>query len=219
MASPAPISEARLNANRENAAQSTGPRTPEAKSRTRLNGLRHGLTGQTALLPEEDRAVYDRHHARFLAELRPAGLIETQLAHHIADDHWRLNRIQAIENNIFALGIEARAGDFHEDPESDAALAQADTYLERSRELNLLTLYESRINRSLRNRTKELAELQRERKAAEREAPQTPIQPYSKQPEQKSGGFGFSNPQTTPQPTAASATEIDLKPFPPGQAA
>jgi hypothetical protein len=46
MASPALISDAQLNANRENATRSTGPRTSEGKSRTRLKGLRQGLTGQ-----------------------------------------------------------------------------------------------------------------------------------------------------------------------------
>jgi hypothetical protein len=48
MSATAPLSEARLNANRLNSEHSTGPRTGEGKKRTRLNGLRHGLTGQAA---------------------------------------------------------------------------------------------------------------------------------------------------------------------------
>jgi hypothetical protein len=179
MASPAPISESQLAANRANAQLSTGPTTPAGKSRTRLNGLRHGLTGQTALLPDEDREAYAGHHAEFLAELRPEGLLETQLAHGIADDYWRLNRIKAIEDNIFALGIESHSGEFSDDALTDNALSQAQTYLETSKEINLLSLYEQRLNRAVHKKHAELAELQRVRKvAAARQPPRN--------------GFGFS---------------------------
>jgi hypothetical protein len=159
MASPATISEAQLIANRENAQHSTGPRTAEGKSRTRLNGLRHGLTGQTVFLPEEDRAVYDKHCSDFLTELAPKGATETQIAQSIADDYWRLNRIKAIEDNIFALGIES-------DPDNDPALAQAQAFLDSAKQINLLSLYEQRLNRSVSKKLAELSDLQRVRKAA-----------------------------------------------------
>jgi hypothetical protein len=152
MASPAQII-----ANRENAQLSTGPRTDEGKSRTRLNGIRHGLTGQTILLPEEDRDSYTNHCHDFLADLKPEGAIESQIAQSIADDYWRLNRIKAIEDNIFGLGIE-----FHD--ALDAPRAQAQTYLEEARQINLLSLYEGRLNRAVAKKLAELRELQRIRK-------------------------------------------------------
>jgi hypothetical protein len=205
--SPLPISEAQLAANRANAKQSTGPRTAEAKTRTRLNGLRHGLTGQTVFLPDEDRAAYDRHHAAVLDSLKPKTVIESQLAHQIADSYWRLNRINAIENNIFALGIEAHAGEFRDDPEGDAALSQAQTYLEQSRQLNLLSLYEQRINRSILSLHKEFTRVRDNRRAAEarqaqagREAEnfallkqQGLVTDYDAQPDGPGDGFAFSN--------------------------
>jgi hypothetical protein len=161
MASPTPISvvsDAQLIANRENAQHSTGPRSLEGKSRTRLNGLRHGLTGQTVLLPEEDRIVYNQHCADFLHELAAIGVIEIQIAQSIADDYWRLNRIKAIEDNIFALGIEAHDG--------DSARGMAQTFLDEARQINLLSLYEGRLNRSVAKKLAQLAELQRVRKVA-----------------------------------------------------
>jgi hypothetical protein len=214
MASLAPISEAQLAANRENAKHSTGPRTAEAKSRTRLNGLRHGLTGQTVLLPDEDRAAYDHHHAALQAELKPEGVMETQIAHQIADDYWRLNRIKAIEDNIFAIGIEAHAGEFHENPEWDTALGQAQTYLDQAREINLLSLYESRLNRSIHNRHKELAELQRMRKVAASASPKRPgLVPTTAnmQLDASGHGFGFSNKESAPQPTAKPAPDMQKR--------
>jgi hypothetical protein len=206
MASPAPISDAQLIANRENAQRSTGPRTAEGKSRTRLNGLRHGLTGQTVLLPEEDRAIYDKHCSDFLTELRPEGPVETQVAQSIADDYWRLNRIKAIEDNIFALGIEA-------DPENEPALAQAQTFLDNAAQINLLSLYESRLNRAVAKKLAELRELQRLRKVGENRSGLIPTVP----PVQScaSGhGFGFST-NIKPLPATGNSTQPDrIQPAP-----
>jgi len=176
-------SAGQLIANRQNATHSTGPRTPEAKLRTRLNGLRHGLTGQTILLPEDDRAAYHEHCAGILAELAPEGPRETWIAQSAADEYWRLNRIKAVEDNIFALGIESHSGEFHEDALTNAALAQAHAFVDHAHQINLLSIYEGRINRSVAKKLAELAELQRVRKVARA------ITPLPGLPT----GFGFSN--------------------------
>jgi hypothetical protein len=190
---PAPISESQLAANRENSTHSTGPRTAEGKSRTRLNDLRHGLTGQTAFLPEEDHAAYERHHADFRAELKPHDFIETQLAHQIADDYWRLNRLKAIGTNIFALGIEAHAEELEDD-----ALSQAQTYLDHARELNLLSTYEQRLNRAIHGKHLQLRRLRELRKeeevrAAFRKRAGLIPDEADTQTECPGQGFGFSN--------------------------
>jgi hypothetical protein len=44
----------RLEANRENARRSTGPRTEEGKRRSRRNAVRHGLTAETVIEVLED---------------------------------------------------------------------------------------------------------------------------------------------------------------------
>src|SRR5580658_1784518 len=105
------ISEKQLEANRRNAQHSTGPQSAAAKKRVSLNNLRHGLTGQTTVLSPEDRAAHDKFSADLLSCLKPENALELQVAQSIADDHWRLNRIFAIETNIYALGhFESPAG-------------------------------------------------------------------------------------------------------------
>ena len=53
------ISEKRLEANRRNALHSTGPRTEAGRNRSRMNALRHGLTGQVTTMTDEDRLAHD----------------------------------------------------------------------------------------------------------------------------------------------------------------
>src|ERR1700681_3705269 len=87
----------RAATNRANAQKSTGPRTETGKQRSRLNALRHGLTGQTIVLPTEDHSAYQRHSQSFLDECRPKDAIETQLVQSLIDTSWRMNRASAVE--------------------------------------------------------------------------------------------------------------------------
>lgn len=172
-----PISEKQLEANRRNAQRSTGPQTPEGKARSSRNNLRHGLTGQVTVLPGEDREAHDAFCSRLIEGFNPKTPIEEQLAHSIAEDAWRLNRIAAIENNIFALGRDRDRGEIRN------ALADAQSFLDHAREFNLLSLYEQRIHRNMQRNLSQLRDLQKEREAESR----TPA------PSPSPNGFEFSN--------------------------
>jgi hypothetical protein len=153
------ISEKQLEANRRNAQQSTGPKTIEGKSRSSRNNLRHGLTGQVTVMPNEDREVHDTFCNELIEGFQPETPIEQQLAQSIAEDSWRLNRARAIENNMFALGHAGQHRETH------IALADAKTFQDQAAQFNLLTIYEQRINRTLQRNLKLLHELQAQRKA------------------------------------------------------
>jgi hypothetical protein len=143
------ISEKQLEANRNNALLSTGP-TEEGKKRSRLNALRHGLTGQVTTMTDEDRAAHDKLSKALTQSLAPEGAMEIQLAQRIATDSWRLNRASAIEDNLFALGLHENGGKLCLDNEQiDDALTTARVFTMESKQLQLLTLYEQRINRSI----------------------------------------------------------------------
>ena len=66
-----PSSPEKIAANRRNAARSTGPKTPEGKERSRRNGLKHGLTGEGIVVPDEEvDAIAERFEA-FQRDLKP----------------------------------------------------------------------------------------------------------------------------------------------------
>jgi hypothetical protein len=161
------ISGKQLEANRNNALLSHGPVTDAGRKRSSMNARRHGITGQVTTMTDEDRAAHDNFAKALIQDLAPEGAMETQLAQRIASDSWRLNRISAVEDNLFALGQLQNGGQACPDvPQIDAALTTAHTFTLESKQLQLLTLYEQRVNRSLQKNLTMLKQLQATRKAA-----------------------------------------------------
>ena len=196
------ISDKQIAANRSNALLSTGPRTEEGKRRSSLNAMRHGITGQVATMTDEDRAAHDAFSKALMQNLAPDGAMEVQLAQRIATDSWRLNRISAVEDNLFALGELQHGGQTCPDaPQLDAALTMAHVFTEQSKQLQLLSLYEQRINRAIQKNLALLHSLQATRKA-EREAAMKEAATLLKLSEMRGleyiparDGFVFSNAQ------------------------
>ena len=162
-------SEAQVNANRLNATLSTGPRTAEGKKRSSLNALRHGLSAQIVVLPNEDLQAYLAFGQRWVTDLAPRGELEKQMVQTLVDTQWRLNRGRSVENCIFAIGHEGPAGDIKVDHlEVHAAIASARLFMEQSTQIEKLSRYEQRLARTFSTTLKQLREIQAERK--EREA-------------------------------------------------
>jgi hypothetical protein len=66
-----PLSDASMDANRRNAANSTGPKTPEGKAASSKNAVKHGLTATEVLLPNEDADAYDARLQTWFDHDRP----------------------------------------------------------------------------------------------------------------------------------------------------
>ena len=64
-------SEKPLNANRANATRGTGPKSTSGKARSRMNSCKHGLTGQTVVIGDEDPAQFDYSERRLKRSLSP----------------------------------------------------------------------------------------------------------------------------------------------------
>ena len=162
--------DARTTANRANAQRSTGPRTAAGKQRSSLNALRHGLTGQTVVLPSEDLGAYERHTQAFHDEHQPKGATEIQLVQELADIAWRLNRISALEANLLTLGLTETAPAINvEHPETQAALAMAATFRDNTRAFATLSMHGQRLSRQFQKTLATLRDLQAARKASERQ--------------------------------------------------
>ena len=101
------------SANRLNAQHSTGPKTEEGKSVSSMNALKHGLTAQTALLPDEDPQSHSVLSGGIRRELDPVGYIESVLVDLIVGKMWRLGRIAKIEAGIFR-------SEYYEEPLEEA---------------------------------------------------------------------------------------------------
>ena len=134
--------------NRANAQHSTGPKTETGKGRSSLNALRHGLTGQIVVMPNEDLAAYRAHVKSFTDEYSPKGATEAQLVQQLADTSWRLNRAATLEANLYALA---------------AALDS------QSKALNNLSLHSQRLSRQFERTVTQLREIQKTRLSLERD--------------------------------------------------
>ena len=159
---------ARTARNRANAAHSTGPKTEAGKKRSSLNAYRHGLTGQTIILPAEDLVAYQDFIHTFFADYKPVGTLEKQLVQSLADTQWRLNRVAALEHNLIGLGFDEHSDSITtEHPEAHAALVIIEAMREQSRVLAVFGLHTARLSRHFKETLKQLNDAQEKRRATE----------------------------------------------------
>ena len=156
---------AKIQANRENSLLSTGPITPEGKAKSSLNAVKTGLTGRTVLLPSDDVEAYQNHVAGFFKQFQPVGDQEHTLVQSLADTEWRLLRIPALEQGIYALGRLELATEFSSEPDPSvrAALIEAKVFRTNRRDLSNLSLQEGRLRRQREQDRAELKQLQSDR--------------------------------------------------------
>lgn len=97
-------SQAQLDANRANAQHSTGPRSPEGKSASSQNALKHGLSSQYVPLSESERPQFEALEADFRREVKPSGALQECIFQDLVAAAWKrsiVNRLlsQATANS------------------------------------------------------------------------------------------------------------------------
>jgi hypothetical protein len=175
-------SQAQIAANQANAQLSTGAKTEEGRAKSSLNALKTGLTGHTVLLPGDDAELYEAKLLHHVEAFNPVNEKETSLVQALADTEWRLARIPGLEYGIYALARIEFADKFNDQPaELRPGFIQAHTYLAYHKQLNNLSIQESRLNRQLVKITNDLAALQHQRQQQEQREEQAKLTEAARQ--------------------------------------
>jgi len=97
-----PISPRKAEANRRNASKSTGPRTPQGKSWSRRNALKHGILASQAVIAtiegRAERKLFEATVEGLAQDFQPVGTYEQLLVQEIAACFWRKRRLLTFEN-------------------------------------------------------------------------------------------------------------------------
>lgn len=143
-------SKKQLLANQRNAQKSTGPLSLSGKKRASQNSLRHGLLSKHLTIFDEipkDLTLFREH---IYSSLSPEGIIEELLTEKIINASWRLARLARIE--VAILNKEDLFDNSH---------LLSDLFLgSKGNSLELLSRYESSLERSFYKALHELQHLQ-----------------------------------------------------------
>jgi hypothetical protein len=185
------MTAAKLAANRANAQRSTGPNDT---TKTRFNGVQHGLTSKKTVIPGESQQEYDEYQARFLRDLNPQSAIERMLADRTIAAAWRLQRFQRIEAAYFDDRVNAYLED---NPEAipDSALAYLFIDPAEIAKTKLFLRYQTTVQREFDKAFSEFRKARAEREkqlldeAVRQAARQRPPQPQQNMTPALSVGF------------------------------
>ncbi len=144
---------AQILANRQNAALSTGPRTPEGKQASAANATKHGLASQFSVLPHENREEFETLRAAFRAEFDPRTPNEEFLVEQMLQARWRAARIYRLEAAVFEQLAQSQSGE-----SADARIAAALIQSSGLGALNVLQRYLAAAERSYHKAARELAQ-------------------------------------------------------------
>jgi len=215
-------SPAQIEANRRNAARSTGPKTPEGKARSRGNSYKHGLTGDGVVLPEEDAAEVERLARAFRAELDPPGEVGDVLVRRMATLAVRMDRCVGQETAALSARVRVALDDFKAPEGADAeeaarlrAEAGRRAMFDPSKEACLARKYEAAAERGF---FRALADLRRLKKESSR-APASEMEDQAEASLARLGSFSLAETparSSPPQPSrpAPTAPTAPSKPVP-----
>ena len=171
------VSSRKREANRQNARNSTGPRTAAGKKRVSRNAIRHGFYSKCLLVQDQDgkesEAEYEEWYAKIFKQFQPVGWLQEYWVDKIAAWSWRLRRLIRYETGQIAMALAQHRFDLQqakaaasEEPES-APLSSpemdsmTDHLFLTSEGLENRMRCEAMINRELNHAIAELEKLQK----------------------------------------------------------
>src|SRR6266404_3074439 len=186
---------------RANGAKSRGPVTPDGRTKSARNSIRHGLRAKSIVLPTESEEEFQSLLDSYNDQFDPQTGVERELVEAMAVARWRLRRVCTIETNLLTNEMLRHAGDIEEHfDEMDRYVDDDDSLTwvfkrlaDSGQALALLVRYEGALNRSYDKAFKQLNLLQSTRN---RPQPNEPKQdPRTPEP--------LGRPSRAPAPAAA----------------
>jgi hypothetical protein len=159
---------------RANGAKSRGPKTPEGRKKSSMNAIKHGLTAQTLVLPNEDPGEYRQMLDSYIQHFQPVGRIELDLIQEMAAAKWRQERLWAVETEFLAQKMQELAARLDADypAQEIARLTLAFRSLAATDCLSSISRTESRLERAYSRALRNLLQVQAVRKSSA--APRVP---------------------------------------------
>jgi len=171
--------EKQIEANQQNALQSTGPKTDEGKTVSRGNALKHGLLSEEVLMKGEKQTQLEELGKRLRSELAPHGELENLLVDRIVSSSWRLKRAIRVERDLLNTEYETCENDEYSLKKNDGTVCDGAVWdlvvrrlLGEGHGWLHLTRYETTIERQIYKALHELLRLQSARRG---EKPPLPV--------------------------------------------
>ena len=180
-------SQKQTEANRLNATKSTGPRSPEGKSASRMNALKSGIDAKSQVIRGEKAANLETLKTEYHDRFHPTTPEQRMLVDTLIDAEWLLRRFRIVEALLWEEGSLSAFK-----PNDEITLGQS--YCENANQFTRLQRRIDTAQRNYRNALQDLGRLQAESPQPD-PAPQPDPPARRNQPVIPANGFV---PQTTP---------------------
>jgi hypothetical protein len=153
---------------RANGAKSRGPKTGQGRRKSSMNAIKHGLTAQTLVLPNEDPDEYRQMLDSYVQHFQPVGQIELDLIQEMAAAKWRQERLWAVETEFLAQKMQEQEArlDTEYPAQEIARLTLAFRALAATDCLSSISRTEARLERAYSRALRNLLQVQAVRKSS-----------------------------------------------------
>ena len=118
-------SQKQIEANRRNAAKSTGPRSVQGKAVSSMNALKSGIHAESEIIAGEDPAALEALTAEYVQRFHPTTPEQRRYVDTLVRDDWRLRRLARAEAQLWEYTMRHTAYFDTENPLGHV-LAEAD---------------------------------------------------------------------------------------------
>jgi hypothetical protein len=145
--------EKQIEANRRNAAKSTGPRSAEGKAASRMNALKSGVYAEAEIVAGEDPAALETMTAEYIQRFHPTTPEQRHYVDTLIRDDWRLRRLARAESQLWEYTMRHTPFFDKETPLGHVVTVADETFARLQRRIN-------DVQRSYRDALRELQRLQ-----------------------------------------------------------